>query len=886
MSGAALADMFALRQALVRGADYLAAAQTTIGESGSPSTAPDGATLDSLAFVGAVLLELAARGIPRAAAVARDAAADLAEYGQAKRNGSIEAAPPLAAAEIDEILSAQEADGSWAAIPGSVARGRAEATVGTRLTATAACLHALAGAIPRLSPNIDLESAFWRDGYFVVENFLTPADVETLARAHRQVHGTLDVGFYTSWFQPPEARVFTDREVRAVVAARLKALFPDHRMIFGTFMSKGREGETAFPLHQDPTFVDEHEWTPVTFWAPLVDVDERNGCIHAVRGSHLLSADPRLPYVAFPYGDFAERLKQCLRPIPMRAGDLLVFHPGLIHASPPNVTGHLRIAAAGAMVPEPAQTFFYRSRANDDEVTEVFAVDDAYYVGMAGDDAISESTRVAELRRPRGSFAIERLLSDAEAESNGMRASRRPTESRQSIPSATGQGSRDALVPADPESASGAAQAPNHEPRRLGVDPAFRTALSVAVSGATAAAWELGDVEREGDVLTLKVGEMIFDIRRAKPGAAAFKTVDGIAYSYRGRDLPAGALDRFQSIIAHLRPHTRTIDDLLSAPQPPPVPADRASSNARNESADDPPGRNRAMKEGQVAVESKRAGSVSADDRAGPSYSSVNELPRLESLASVEFDAESIDVARAARAYAEVGFIVVRGLLRPYMEPMLNEIRQAVELAYRELPEAKMERHGWLTPSGGVFSRVGVRQLICAPLILGTSPTMRSYANDRLFVSLLDELLAREVHQIGSGQVMYKIADGGVPTGLHQDASYSKDFGFKEIVAAFTYVVPTPVERGCIWLVPYSHRVGLLPHQEEGDHAGVVVPGTADWEHALPIPGNPGDTLFWHFNVLHGSQANVTAEDRPAVVIRYGRRGDADVLAQHGLQDW
>jgi phytanoyl-CoA hydroxylase len=176
--------------------------------------------------------------------------------------------------------------------------------------------------------------------------------------------------------------------------------------------------------------------------------------------------------------------------------------------------------------------------------------------------------------------------------------------------------------------------------------------------------------------------------------------------------------------------------------------------------------------------------------------------------------------------------------------------------------------------------------LICAPLTLPTSPTMRRYASDSLFVSLLDELLAHEVHLIGSGQVMYKVANGGVETGLHQDASYTKDFGFKEVIAAFTYVVPTTIERGCIWLVPYSHRLGLLPHQEDGDHAGVVVPGTADWEHAIPIPGNPGDTLLWHFNVLHGSQPNVTAEDRPAVVIRYGRRGDAEVLGEHGLQDW
>lgn len=848
MSGAGVADMFALRQALIRGVEYLAKAQ-------SPP-----------AFVAAVVAELAARGVGRPGG--SEDAPPRAEH----RNGAVESRSSLTPAAIHEILNAQQGDGSWPTIPAPLAHERTEAAAGTPLTATAACLHALAATIPSVSPNRDLERAFWRDGYFVVEKFLGPAEVESLARAHREIHGTKDVGFYSSWFETPEARVFTDREVRAVVAGGLKNLFPSHRMIFGTFMSKGSEGETEFPLHQDPTFVDERQWTSVTFWIPLVDVDERNGCIHGVPGSHLLSADPRLPYVAFPYADFAERLKACLRPIPMRAGDLLVFHPGVIHASPPNVTGRLRVAAAGQMVPEPAQTFFYRSREGDDAVTEVFAVDDAYYVGMAGDDAISEATRVAELRRPTRSDAIERLLANAEAQSNGGVAGRRPAVWAGGAPSSSGS-------PAGAASSESKAEQGVDACSRVGIEPALRASLAEAVSRATGSAWELSDAAREGNALALKVGEHTFDLRQAKPGVNSFKTVDGIAYSYRGRDLPAPALQRFQAIIAQLRPLTGTVDALLSSPVPEP-----ASAEEHPEGDSQPAPRSGAAKRAPDVVERRRAAIVSASP--APSFGSVRDLPRLESLSEVEFDAASIDLARAARVYADVGILVVRGLLRPYMEPMLAEIRGAVELAYRELPEAKMERHGLLTPSGGVFSRVGPRQLICAPLTLPTSPTMRRYAEDPLFVALLDELLAHEVHLIGSGQVMYKVANGGVETGLHQDASYTKDFGFKEVIAAFTYVVPTTVERGCIWLVPYSHRLGLLPHQEEGDHAGVVVPGTADWEHAIPIPGNPGDTLLWHFNVLHGSQPNVTAEDRPAVVIRYGRRGDAEVLAEHGLQDW
>lgn len=866
MNGVAVADTFALRQALIRGVEYLGTSPAVNASAGDAAT--------PAALVGAVLSEMAARGIANVPPP-DGAGPDDAELPR-------DAAVPLDPETIAAILQEQQADGSWAVVPKALAPSSPEAGLDARLDATATCLRALAAALPRLSSDAALERAFWRDGYYVLRSFLAPADCDALARAHREIHGTLDVGFYTSWFQPPEARVFTDREVRAVMGARLKRLFPDHRMIFGTFMSKGCEGETAFPLHQDPTFIDERHWTPVTFWAPLVDVDERNGCIHAVRGSHLLSADPRLPYVAFPYADFAERLKACLEPIPMRAGDLLVFHPGLIHSSPPNVSGRLRIAAAGAMVPERAQTFFYRSREGDEEVTEVFAVDDAYYVGMAGDGAISDATRVGALRLSRPPSAVERLLADAEARS-GRPAPRRQSE--EAMPTAvTTVVSADADVGASSKSSAGSAV---EDPPHVEVPPELRDALTVAVSSATGGAWALDELECGWGVLALNVGEATFDLRRAKPGTNSFKSVDGVAYSYRGRDLPTGGLARFQSLIEHLRPHARCIEDFLST-------LEERSASAEVDRKTAAPARGETSEAATAATPLSPSPRRAAAPRStaprgevpGRKYGSVRELPRLENLASVEFDADSIDLARAARVYADVGFIVVRGLLRPYMEPMRAEIRQAVELAYRELPEAKMERHGWLTPSGGVFSRVGERQLICAPLVLQTSPTMQTYTSDRMFRSLLDRLLAGEVHQIGSGQVMYKVADGGVETGLHQDSVYTKDFGFEDIIAAFTYVVPTTVERGCIWLVPYSHQLGILPHQDEGAHAGVVVPGTVDWEHALPIPGNPGDTLLWHFNVLHGSQPNVTADDRPAVVIRYGRRSDAEILAEHGLQDW
>jgi hypothetical protein len=81
----------------------------------------------------------------------------------------------------------------------------------------------------------------------------------------------------------------------------------------------------------------------------------------------------------------------------------------------------------------------------------------------------------------------------------------------------------------------------------------------------------LRDVERGEDLVSLAMatpsGEIIVDVRVAFPGANAFKTADGIAYSYRrgDRDMPAVALRRLEAVIAHLRRHASALHGLLGA---------------------------------------------------------------------------------------------------------------------------------------------------------------------------------------------------------------------------------------------------------------------------------------------------------------------------------
>ncbi|MBI3942183.1 MAG: phytanoyl-CoA dioxygenase family protein [Chloroflexi bacterium] len=76
------------------------------------------------------------------------------------------------------------------------------------------------------------------------------------------------------------------------------------------------------------------------FWIPLVDVDERNGCLQVLPGGHKHTPpyhwqwDPSL---------FVPQLEGLVpQSVPMKVGDALLLHQHIPHNSPPNHSDHIR----------------------------------------------------------------------------------------------------------------------------------------------------------------------------------------------------------------------------------------------------------------------------------------------------------------------------------------------------------------------------------------------------------------------------------------------------------------------------------------------------------------------------------------------------------------
>jgi phytanoyl-CoA hydroxylase len=104
-------------------------------------------------------------------------------------------------------------------------------------------------------------------------------------------------------------------------------------------------------LHQDQYYLRVQPGTCLAAWLALDDCDTENGCIQVIPGSHhwpgLLCTIPADTSTSFT--DVTVRLPSTddtdispppcvVRPVPMRAGDVLFFHGQLVHGSGPNTS--------------------------------------------------------------------------------------------------------------------------------------------------------------------------------------------------------------------------------------------------------------------------------------------------------------------------------------------------------------------------------------------------------------------------------------------------------------------------------------------------------------------------------------------------------------------
>lgn len=155
--------------------------------------------------------------------------------------------------------------------------------------------------------------------------------------------------------------------------------FPGTSCILASVIAKGPGAASQVAFHQDLTYTDERHHRTCIVWIPLLDVDEQNGALWVVPGSHRWTWGPRAASDTLPTAAHQDAFLRRARCVPMGAGEVLAYDAALVHGSHNNGSTGMRTAIAMALVPEGAPLVHCVGRGRDNEIG-AYAIESGYYL--------------------------------------------------------------------------------------------------------------------------------------------------------------------------------------------------------------------------------------------------------------------------------------------------------------------------------------------------------------------------------------------------------------------------------------------------------------------------------------------------------------------------
>ena len=147
------------------------------------------------------------------------------------------------------------------------------------------------------------------------------------------------------------------------------------------------------------------------------------------------------------------------------------------------------------------------------------------------------------------------------------------------------------------------------------------------------------------------------------------------------------------------------------------------------------------------------------------------------------------------------------------------------------------------------------------------------FARCERVVRSAERILGGEVYHYHSKMIMKDPKVGGA-WAWHQDYGYWYQNGVLTplLTSAFIAVDPCTRENGCLQVVRGSHLCGRVEHVLTGEQAGADRERVEEILKRMPpdhVEMRPGDTLFFHCNLLHRSDQNRSDAPRWAMICCY-----------------
>lgn len=222
--------------------------------------------------------------------------------------------------------------------------------------------------------------------------------------------------------------------------------------------------------------------------------------------------------------------------------------------------------------------------------------------------------------------------------------------------------------------------------------------------------------------------------------------------------------------------------------------------------------------------------------------------------------------------YRDNGFLLVKGLL------------SAAEAAsYRRECHELLERLGavretdatWGSARSGATGATVLRH--CHDVQYHSAAFTRLLTDDRLG-DAASELMGSPNVQLHHNKMFVKPPEKGSPFPMHQDQPFFPHERHS-MTAAIFHFDDAPLEKGCVRVVPGSHKLGPLEHVEEG---GWHLPFERyPLESALACPAEAGDVLIFNYLTIHGSGVNTSNDARTTLLVQMRDPSDPPSNDEH-----
>jgi hypothetical protein len=151
-----------------------------------------------------------------------------------------------------------------------------------------------------------------------------------------------------------------DEYIKSVMLEEIGKHFVDCKMIAANYLVKQPAETSVLGPHQDLRFVDESYFYSFNIWVATSATNPQNGCLRFINGSHLWHDTVRaLPSYPWKYESVAKELAGMLTDVETDIGECIVLNHACIHASYPNLSSSIRVAAILAMIPKRAEIIHY-----------------------------------------------------------------------------------------------------------------------------------------------------------------------------------------------------------------------------------------------------------------------------------------------------------------------------------------------------------------------------------------------------------------------------------------------------------------------------------------------------------------------------------------------